>query len=193
VQQSPKSRRNRLIEAALCVVCVAAMSSPMPSLRAAGAAPQKAARQAAPLKKKVPEKRYEEYQVAAGTTLPIELRTRLSSAAVRRGDHLEGRLLRAIVAGDVELVPAGATVLGTISQVEGPRPKEPARLAFTFHVIEHPATGSRATIRAAERVFASQRPPKSKVFPDVELEKGTDASVLLLAPLVVRLPVESEN
>jgi hypothetical protein len=173
------------------------MSSPMLSLGAAGTEPQNTAparaAHRAPPAKGASDARYEEYQVAAGTTLPVELRTRLSSAAVRRGDHLEGRLLRPIVAGDVELVPAGATVLGTVSQVERAQPKKAAVLAFTFHVIEHPDTGSRATIRVAERVFVSERPPKSKAFPEVELGKGTDASVLLVAPLVVRLPVVARD
>jgi hypothetical protein len=131
-----------------------------------------------------------EYKVPAGTTLPIVLRTRLSSNVNRPADVLEGRLLRPLSSSDgVELVPAGATVLGTITEAEPAGARQPGRLVFTFQVIEHPETGSRATIRAAQLTFQSQAPGKGNVFADVQLEKGMDASVLLLDPLLVRIPV----
>jgi hypothetical protein len=137
-----------------------------------------------------PSKRFSEYQVAAGTTLPIELRSRLTSNNSQQSDVVEGRLLRPLTTADgVELVPAGAPVLGTVRDVEPAGVKRPGRLAFTFHVVEHPETGSRATIKAALLTFASQPPVKGNLFADVTLEKGIDASVLLLAPLVVRIPV----
>ena len=43
---------------------------------------------------KAPRPRFTEHQVAAGTTLPIQLHTRLSSNANRAADAIEGRLLR---------------------------------------------------------------------------------------------------
>ena len=135
-------------------------------------------------------RRFNEYQVPAGTTLPIQLRTRLSSNANRAADALEGRLLRPLTTREgVELVPSGAAVLGTISEAEPAGPKQRGRLAFTFHVIEHPETGSRATIRASVLSFESQIPAKGHLFAEVRLEKGDDTSVLLLAPLLVRIPV----
>lgn len=140
---------------------------------------------------KVPERRqrFTEYKVPAGTTLPIELRTRLSSNVNSRSDAIEGRLLRPLSSSDgVELVPAGASVLGTITEAEPAGVRQPGRLVFTFQVIEHPETGSRAMIRAAELTFQSPPPAKGKTFSDVQLEKGTDASVVLLAPLVVGIP-----
>ena len=143
-----------------------------------------AAAKAAPARK-----RFSDYQVPAGTTLPIELRTRLSSGGSQQADIVEGRLLRPLTTPDgVELVPAGAPVLGTVREVEPAGVKKPGRLAFTFHVVEHPETGSRATIKAGVLTFASQPPAKGNLFADVELEKGMDASILLLAPLVVRVP-----
>jgi hypothetical protein len=154
------------------------------------ASPEQQIARPSPRKAATAHKRYEEYQVPAGNTLPIELRSRLSSNASQPSDHVEGKLLRPIVSDGVELVPAGATVLGTINETVAAGPKKPGRIAFTFHVIEHPETGSRATIKASMREFESRPPDKGKVFAAVLLEKGTDASVLLLAPLVVRLPVE---
>ena len=140
--------------------------------------------------KSTPRTTYANYQVAAGTFLSIELRSSLSSGTARVGDLVEGRLLRAIVADeDVELVPAGATVLGTVREVEPAGKKTPARLAFAFHVVEHPDTGSRATIRSTLLTFESARAPKAKTFAEVQLARGADASVTLLAPLAVKIPL----
>jgi hypothetical protein len=166
-----------------------ALAVPLAGGPQAGAAQQPASKPA-PRKDRPPRKTFEQFQVPAGNALPIELRSRLSSNSNRPSDHVEGRLLRPIIADGVELVPAGATVMGTVSQAEPAGLRKPGRIAFTFHVIEHPETGSRATIKASVITFESQPPAKGKVFPDVLLEKGIDASVLLLAPLVVRLPIE---
>ena len=160
------------------------------SIEAAQTSPGSTQAKPTPRKKSAPPKTYEEFRVAAGNTLPIELRSRLSSGSSQTTDRVEGRLLRPIVAEGVELVPAGATVLGTVQEVEVAGPKKAGRLAFTFHVIEHPETGSRAMIKASVVAFQSQPPVKGNIYPDVVLEKGTDASVLLLAPLLVRLPIE---
>lgn len=140
--------------------------------------------------KKPARPRFEEHQIPAGTTLPIELRTRLSSNGNRPADAIEGRLLRPLTTRDgVELVPAGASILGTVSEAEPAGIKQPGRLAFTFQVVEHPETGSRAMIKASLLTFESEPPVKGKLFADVHLEKGANASVLLLAPLLVRLPI----
>jgi hypothetical protein len=133
--------------------------------------------------------RFREYQIPAGTTLPIMLRSRLSSNENRPADAIEGRLLRPLTTREgVELVPAGAPVLGTVTAAEPAGLKQRGRLAFSFQVVEHPETGSRAMIKAAMLTFESDIPVKGNVFTEVRLEKGADASVLLLAPLLVRIP-----
>ena len=101
-----------------------------------------------------------------------------------------GRLLRPLTTRDgVELVPAGAVISGTVKVAEPAGLKQRGRLAFTFHVVEHPETGSRAMIKASVLTFESEFPAKGKLFGEVRLEKGRDSSVLLLAPLLVRIPV----
>ena len=185
------SRFHRVAAATLALAAAMTLSYPA-SVRSIEAAQTASTAQhtTAPRRSGAPSKAYEEFQVAAGNTLPIALRSRLVSSTSRASDHVEGRLLRPIVADGVELVPAGATVLGTVTQVEAAGPKKPGKLAFAFHVIEHPDTGSRAMIKASPVAFQSQPPAKGQVFADVVLEKGTDASVLLLAPLLVRLPIQ---
>ena len=134
--------------------------------------------------------RFSEYQVPAGTTLAIELRTRLSSNGSRPAEAIEGRLRRPLTSRDgAELVPAGAPVLGTVREAEAAGVRQRGRLVFAFQVVEHPATGSRAMIKAEMLTFESAPPLKGNLFADVQIEKGTEASILLAAPLIVRIPV----
>ena len=167
-------------------------------LAAAGTAPARAEAQgvstsrpsSATARTKAARPRFEEHQIAAGTTLPIELRTRLSSNANEVGDGIEGRLLRPLTTRDgIELVPAGAVVSGTVRVADPAGLKQRGKLAFTYHVVEHPETGSRAMIKASVLTFESEIPAKGNLFAEVRLEKGRDSSVLLLAPLLVRIPV----
>ena len=156
---------------------------------AAAAAAQGTQRAVARSRERAATGRYQEYRVAAGTYLAVELRTPLSSNSNEKGDPVDGRLLLPLTVDGVELVPAGATVLGTVSEVEPAGKKQRGRLAFAFHIIEHPETGSRATIRGTVLTFASETPRKGNVFAELRLEKGLDASISLLAPLTVRIPV----
>jgi hypothetical protein len=136
---------------------------------------------------------YEEFQVAAGTYLPIELRSVLSSNTSQPGDQVEGRLLRAVTVDDVELIPAGATVLGSVSHAEAADSRSRGRLAFSFHVIQHPETGSRAMVTTRALSFESDRPLRGKPLPEIRLEKGTETPAVLLAPLLVRLPLTTDR
>lgn len=133
---------------------------------------------------------FRDYRVAAGTHFEIEVRTAMSSNASRRHDAIEGRLLRAVNQDGVELVPAGAVVRGTVTEVEPAGKRQPGRLSFTFHIVEHPATGSLATMRATVVTLESPRPEKGNVYAAVEVARGRQTSVALLAPLTVRIPAK---
>ena len=169
---------------------LAAASLAAGSVRAEGQGTSNSRPSSTAARGKAASPRFQEYQIAAGTTLPIELRTRLSSNVNEAGDGVEGRLLRPLATRDgVELVPAGAVVSGTVKVAESAGLKQRGKLAFTFHVVEHPETGSRAMIKASVLTFESEFPAKGNLFGEVRLEKGRDSSVLLLAPLLVRIPV----
>ena len=127
-------------------------------------------------------------QVPAGIHLEIELQTNLSSNSSAVGDPVDARLRWPLTAEGVELVPAGATLLGSVSEVEPAGKKKRGRLVFAFHTIEHPETGSRAMIKSAGLAFASDLPKKGNVYPELKLENGLDASISLLAPLTVQIP-----
>jgi hypothetical protein len=129
-----------------------------------------------------------DYQVPAGTHLQIELRTSLSSNSSALGDPVDGRLRLPLTSEGVEVVPAGASLLGNVRVVESAGKKQRGRLVFAFHILEHPETGSLATIKSAELAFASPPPKKGNVYPELKLEKGLEVSASLLAPLTVRIP-----
>jgi hypothetical protein len=134
---------------------------------------------------------YRDYQVVAGTYLTVELRSDLSSNTSRVFDPVRGRLARAVTHDGMELLPAGSILMGTVTQVEPAGKKQRGYVAFTFHVIEHPDTGSRATIRAEVLEFYSERPAKGNVFPELRLEKWGEVALSLRAPLTVRIPVQN--
>ena len=134
--------------------------------------------------------RFTDHQVPAGLAITVELRTSLSSNSSRKDQEVRGRLVRPIIAGDTELVPAGANVLGTVTEVEPAGNKVRGWISVSFHVVEHPETGSRATIRSAIATWESQPPAKGKIYPEVRVERGEEITLTLNAPLVVRIPVK---
>jgi hypothetical protein len=105
---------------------------------------------------------HRDYQVPAGTYLQIELRSALSSNANAPGDPVDGRLRAPLVSEGVELVPAGAAVLGTLRLVESAGKRQRGGLVFAFHAIEHPETGSLATIKGDQGLGADVRLARSE-------------------------------
>jgi hypothetical protein len=105
---------------------------------------------------------FEDHQVPAGITLALELRSPIDTERTQVEDEVRARLTRAIVVNDVEVVPAGAAVHGTVTEVErSGRVKGLARVAMRFSVIEHPETHSHATIRTSPLVYEAE-PTKKK-------------------------------
>ena len=142
---------------------------------------------------------YQDYQVPAGTWLPIELRTPIASDTSQRADAIRGVLKSALTIDDVELVPSGAVVFGTVTDVAPAlRKTDRARVAVRFNVIEHPGTGSRVGIRTETRAFevdAGKKNPGADgaaAFNQIRLERGADVSVSLLEPFLVRIPDEDK-
>jgi hypothetical protein len=136
-----------------------------------------------------PAKPYRDYQVAAGTYISVELLTALSSNTSRPGDPVRARLARAVMLEGVEVLPEGAAVIGTVMGADPAGKKQCGRVAFRFQVIEHPDTGSRATLRTGLLEFYSERPAKGNVFPELRLDKWGEVSISLVAPVTVRIPI----
>ena len=143
---------------------------------------------------------YQDYQVPAGTWLLIELRTPITSDTSQRSDAIRGVLKSAVTSDGVELVPSGAVVLGTVTEAAPAlHKKDRARVAFRFNVLEHPLTDSRVAIRTETRVLEVEAGKKKRAaegpaaFNQIRLEPGSDVSMSLREPFLVRIPDESKG
>jgi hypothetical protein len=66
-----------------------------------------------------PAARFREYTVPEGTTLSLRLATAINSGTNRAEDPVEATLAETVWVGDAKVLPAGSTVKGTVSAVEG--------------------------------------------------------------------------
>jgi hypothetical protein len=139
-----------------------------------------------------PSAAYRTFQVPAGTPLPIELRTALVSDRSHPQDYVRGRLREAIVLDGVELVPAGAPILGSVIQAApAPNTRDRGQLAFRFNVIEHPETGSRVSIRTELLAYEGTRVDAKRAKNgenEVRLAIGETFSASTLEPFLVFIP-----
>lgn len=138
------------------------------------------------------------YQVAAGAPLSLKLRTALDSASTRVDDQVEATLEAAVRQSGVELIPAGSMVIGKVIDVVKASPRSPrGSVAFTFAVIQHAVTDSRAMIatRAVAREAEDEtgpdgrtRPPSRKRPVDAVFNPGEPLVTMLTQPLIVHIP-----
>lgn len=139
---------------------------------------------------------YRTFQVPAGTPLPIELRTALASDRSHPQDFVRGRLREPVVLDGVELVPGGSPILGSVVQATpAPNAKDRGQLAIRFHVIEHPETGSRVSIRTEVLTYEGTRVDAKRAKNgenEVRLAAGEHVSASILEPFLVFIPKESK-
>lgn len=108
-------------------------------------APDRPAEKLAP-----PPPAFREVTVPAGTVLPIELRTTVGSETSQVEDQVRGTIRRAVIVDDVEVIPAGSTVAGVVTEAErSGRVKGLARVAFRFSSLDVPGDAERVTIRTS--------------------------------------------
>ena len=93
---------------------------------------------------------YREVTIPAGTQLPVELTTAVSSDASNVEDTVRGTLQRPIVVGGTQALPAGSVVVGHVTAADrSARVKGRARVAFRFTTIDPPGSAERLAIRSA--------------------------------------------
>ena len=74
--------------------------------------------------------------IARDSVIGLQTDTRVSSDTAHVEDRVDARVTRDVKVGDRIAVPAGARVIGTVTQVErGGKFKEQARLGIRFHTI----------------------------------------------------------
>jgi hypothetical protein len=147
-------------------------------------APQKAVARTASAK----GKRYDDYQVPAGTPLVVRLRTMIDSASGQMDDPVRATLLSPVTQDGFELIPKGSTLHGKVIEVQSASKQKPVgRVVLAFSIIEHLETHSLATIETRSMPFEATLEPKDK-FRDVRVESGEQLTLTLATPLKVRLP-----
>ncbi len=83
-----------------------------------------------------PQKVYEELVVSADSVIGLQSETTVTSERARVEDRVEARVTRDVRVGDRVAIPAGARVIGVVTQVErGGKFKEHARLAIRFQTV----------------------------------------------------------
>src|SRR5262245_7414608 len=83
-----------------------------------------------------PQKTFEELVVSTDSVIGLQTETRITSETARVEDRVEARVTRDVKVGDRVAIPAGARVLGTVTQVDrGGKFKERARLGVRFHTL----------------------------------------------------------
>ena len=98
---------------------------------------------------------WREVEIPAGTALPLELETALSSETATVETPVRARLKQALVVNGVTALPAGATVSGHVTSAErAGRVKGRASLAFTFSQLR--ADNLSAAIRTAPLSFVGE-------------------------------------
>ena len=110
-----------------------------------------------------PRVEWREVTLAEGTALPLELETALSSETAQVETPVRARLRQAVIVDGVTAIPAGAIMMGEVTEVErAGRVKGRSRLSFTFNRFE--ADNTREDLRTNPLTFMG------------EASKGEDAT-----------------
>lgn len=119
----------------------------------------------APEPPRTPE--YREVTIPAGTVLPIELQSAVSSDTSHPEDQVRGTLRRSITIDGVEALPAGTAALGHVTVAErSGRVKGRARVAFRFTRLDPPGEAERLTVQTgviAQAAEATKKQDAAKI------------------------------
>jgi hypothetical protein len=102
-----------------------------------------------------PRPTWREVTVPANTTLPLELTTALSSETAQIETPVRARVRNAVVVDGYTVIPAGATVVGEVFEVErAGRVKGRARLAIRFNEVQ--MNGTAEALRTNPVIFEGE-------------------------------------
>jgi hypothetical protein len=91
---------------------------------------------------------YREVTIPAGTVLPIELQSAVSSETSHPEDQVRGTLRKRITIDGIEALPAGTAALGHVTAAErSARVKGRARVAFRFTRLDPPGEADRVSVQ----------------------------------------------
>jgi hypothetical protein len=78
----------------------------------------------------------ENFEIPAGTILPVRLNHGLSSRSARAGQQMTGRIMQDVPLPNTEKIPEGAKVLGTIISVDRSANATSGKITFRFDTLE---------------------------------------------------------
>lgn len=118
---------------------------------------------------------YREVTLPAGTTLPLELKTAVSSDNSQIEDAVRATLRRAITVQGTQVLPAGTEVVGAVTQADrAGRVKGRGRVAFRFTSLSH--SGDRYDIRT-ESVARVAEATKGEDATKIAVGAGAGAAI----------------
>ncbi|HEX5109302.1 MAG TPA: hypothetical protein VFV95_12675 [Vicinamibacterales bacterium] len=122
-----------------------------PALSASAAAPDPAPTTPPP----APRVEYRDLKIAAGTALPLELITPISSETAEVETPVRAKLKQTISVDGFALLPAGTEFIGTVTEVErAGRVKGRARMSIAFTEVS--LSGTREKVRTNPVTFEAQ-------------------------------------
>ena len=136
-------------------------SNPGSNAPAVGLPPRETTRAAEAPAARLPE--YREVTIPAGTALPLEMTSTISSESAQVEAPVSARLRNAIVIGGDSVIPSGSVVRGTVTDVErAGRVQGRAHLSFVFNDVT--MNGGREDLKTNPLTF------------EAEATKGEDAT-----------------
>jgi len=138
-----------------------------------------------------------EHRVTIGAVLTARLKSPIDSATALANDQIDAVLSDPVKKDDVELIPSGSILHGTVVQAEPATRDTPrGRVQIVFTVVQHAQTRSRAAIRTRPLTFEAEAPPENeggkrtpKKQPiNLVLPAGHPLLLTLTDPLVVYIP-----
>ena len=166
--------------------------SPSGGRRAPAAAPKPAVETRHTSAKRSGTPGFTEHQIPAGQVIPVRTRTAIRSDTNRPGDAVEVVVTDAITQDDIELIPTGSTLLGSVFDAHPATSADrTGRLVLAFSVIQHATTGSRAAITTTPTTIEAAAAPGKRPI-DIDIRRGHGLYVVLSKPLWVHIPVEQK-
>ena len=136
-----------------------------------------------------------EYRVTIGSVLTARQKSPIESRTAQANDQIDAVLSDPVKKDEVELIPSGSILHGTIVKAEPATRDARGRVEIVFTVVLHADTGSRAAIRTRPLAFEAAAPPETaggkrpKKQPiDLVLPSGHPLLLTLADPLVVFIP-----
>jgi hypothetical protein len=111
--------------------------------------------QPAPAAAAAPEPEWRELTIPAGSTLPLELTTALTSETARVETPVRARLRQAVVVNGYTALPVGTVITGQVTSVERAG-RVQGRAQLTFRFDEALVGGERETLRTDPLTFQAE-------------------------------------